>query len=330
MALWSHPRGLSCSHRAERDILGRGGQRARRGDRLGAGDRVGDHPRRRSLRPRAGQGQAGTPSATQVAACPKPTKVLGGGEEASTGYGTIDLRQTYPADLGDGNSTPEDGWSVVVFNRSGAKAPISVVAACGKTKVGYVQQKVHLIGSSTAQEHDISCPAGQYAVSGGVKGEPSLHGQHVPVRQLHAQRQLGRILRLAQSIEHPDVVCPLHAQGLPGLRAQPSKRPQRERGRRHRRLPASYGGLRGRHRLERRPPRRRAQLPGPSASRRALAEAPWTPSWTSTPRSRSRSRSSPPAARSSDAPAARPPALRGQRRGLEPPTAWTTTRSSTN
>ncbi len=112
--------------------------------------------------------------ATRVAACPKHTKVLGGGEDASTGYGTIDLRQTYPADLGDANSTPEDGWGVVVFNQSGSKAPISVVAACGKTKVGYVHKKVHLIGSDVSQEHDVSCPADQYAVSGGVRGKKQL------------------------------------------------------------------------------------------------------------------------------------------------------------
>ena len=108
-----------------------------------------------------------------TAACPKHTHVLGGGEIASTGFGTIDLHQTYPVDLGDRNKTPDDGWGVVVRNAGSTTSKVKVYASCGPAQVHYATH-TDTIFSETEYEYDLSCPSGDYAYSGGANG-PAKH-----------------------------------------------------------------------------------------------------------------------------------------------------------
>jgi len=102
-----------------------------------------------------------------IAVCPKHTRVLGGGEFTSAGFGKLELRQTFPADLGDRGTVPDDGWGVAAFNPGKKGVAITVIATCGDTSARYVTTPVQLSPNSDL-EHDVSCPAGRYAYSGGV------------------------------------------------------------------------------------------------------------------------------------------------------------------
>ena len=107
---------------------------------------------------------------TKIVPCPKGTHVVGGGARTSAGYKTLDLRQTFPADLRDKDHKPDDGWGDVLFNQSKKKIRVKAVAACGAEHVDYAVDKVSLPDSSVEQEHDVACPAGDYAFGGGVRG----------------------------------------------------------------------------------------------------------------------------------------------------------------
>ena len=107
---------------------------------------------------------------TKVVACPKGTHVVGGGARTSAGYKTLDLRQTFPADLGDKDRKPDDGWGDVLFNRSKKQIAVKAVAACGREHVDYVTDKVPLTDSTFEQEHDVACPTGEHVFGGGVRG----------------------------------------------------------------------------------------------------------------------------------------------------------------
>jgi hypothetical protein len=102
-----------------------------------------------------------------TAICPKHTSVLGGGEVASTGFKTIDMRQTYPVDGSDSNATPDDGWGTGVYNDSRKPSRITVTASCGDTRVKYVKARVS-VKTRHSRVHDLHCPSGLHADSGGV------------------------------------------------------------------------------------------------------------------------------------------------------------------
>jgi hypothetical protein len=107
---------------------------------------------------------------TKIVACPKGTHVVGGGARTSAGYKTLDLRQTFPADLKDTDHAPDDGWGDVLFNQSKKTIKVRAVAACGDVPVHYVTEKVSLPDTALEQEHDVACPSGEYTVGGGVRG----------------------------------------------------------------------------------------------------------------------------------------------------------------
>jgi hypothetical protein len=109
---------------------------------------------------------------TKVVACPSGTHVVGGGARTSAGYKTLDLRQTFPADLGDKDRKPDDGWGDVLFNQSTKRIKVRAVAVCGDEHVDYVIDKVSLTDSDE-QEHDVACPAGEHVFAGGVRGPAS-------------------------------------------------------------------------------------------------------------------------------------------------------------
>ena len=105
----------------------------------------------------------------KVVACPKHTHVLGGGAGSNGGFQTDVIQQTYPADLKDKDKTPDDGWGVVVQDTRDKATGASVTAVCGKTKaLQYVSMKEQVTASHTDAEHDVECPTGQFAYSGGV------------------------------------------------------------------------------------------------------------------------------------------------------------------
>lgn len=110
----------------------------------------------------------------KVVACPKHTEVLGGGAGSHGGFQTDVVQQTYPADLKDKDRKPDDGWGAVVQNTRDKATGASVTAVCGKTKtLHYVSLKVPLTASHTDAEHDVECPTGQFAYSGGVSASPA-------------------------------------------------------------------------------------------------------------------------------------------------------------
>jgi hypothetical protein len=124
-----------------------------------------------------------------IATCPKGTSVVGGGEQASTKFGTIDLRQTSPVDSGDSGNSPDDGWGVGVYNQSSKPSSIRATAACGDAHATYVQKRVPL-KAHDGREQDARCPSGLHAYSGGVSSKSSrlrlestfLAGNHSPSR----------------------------------------------------------------------------------------------------------------------------------------------------
>ena len=66
--------------------------------------------------------------------CPRGTKVVGGGVESSAGFRSgsgMMINSSAPLDGGDGNNTPDDGWSgaVDVFQNAGGSR-IFVWAIC--------------------------------------------------------------------------------------------------------------------------------------------------------------------------------------------------------
>jgi hypothetical protein len=107
---------------------------------------------------------------TKIVSCPSGMHVVGGGARTSAGYKTLDLRQTFPADRGDKDRKPDDGWGDVLFNQSTKKIRVSAVAACGREHVDYAIDKVSLPNSTSEQEHDVACPPGEHVFGGGVRG----------------------------------------------------------------------------------------------------------------------------------------------------------------
>lgn len=108
-------------------------------------------------------------TARATAACPRHTHVLGGGAFSAAGFGTTDLRQSYPADLGDRDKKPDDGWGNVVRNTTNVPELVILRASCGKANVRYVA-KQHAVTTGGEQEQDTPCPGPLSAYSGGVSG----------------------------------------------------------------------------------------------------------------------------------------------------------------
>jgi len=107
----------------------------------------------------------GKSEAAGVAACPKHTHVLGGGELNGGGYGSIKLRQSFPEGKG---TTPDDGWKVRVRNGRSKRVQIKVQAICGGTHVRYEKRRFAVPAHTESAEHDLGCPPGTFVFSGGV------------------------------------------------------------------------------------------------------------------------------------------------------------------
>jgi hypothetical protein len=108
----------------------------------------------------------GKSRASGVAACPKHTHVLGGGELNDGGYGSIKLGQSFPEGKG---STPDDGWEVRVRNAKSKRVPVKVQAICGDTQVRYEKHRFTARANNQSPEHDLACPSNTFAYSGGVR-----------------------------------------------------------------------------------------------------------------------------------------------------------------
>lgn len=71
-------------------------------------------------------GDAGHP----IASCPNGTSVAGGGAAVGRGSGEAWLNTSSPVDGADGDSVPDDGWEIYVYNASGEAKDISAFAVC--------------------------------------------------------------------------------------------------------------------------------------------------------------------------------------------------------
>jgi hypothetical protein len=102
-------------------------------------------------------------------ACPNGTRVIGGGERNSGGFGSIELGQTFPYDDGDKGSTPDDGWRIRARNLAAGPVQVRVTAVCGDTKLRYRHDRFQVATGTQTGDSTVSCPGGTSMYAGGVE-----------------------------------------------------------------------------------------------------------------------------------------------------------------
>ena len=101
---------------------------------------------------------------SRIAACPKGTRVTGGGVFLDHASGRI--RSSGPTDGGDGDATPDDAWlgAVTLQTSVGFDREVIVYAICSKSPKGlkYVSKS-----SFDGEPLSVECPAARKVVGGG-------------------------------------------------------------------------------------------------------------------------------------------------------------------
>jgi hypothetical protein len=67
---------------------------------------------------------------SETAKCPKGSHVTGGGAKLNRAPGEGVLNSSYPADLGDKDKVPDDGWTAIGQNNSGQSMRLAAYAIC--------------------------------------------------------------------------------------------------------------------------------------------------------------------------------------------------------
>jgi len=104
---------------------------------------------------------------TGLASCPPDTHVASGGFYAAGGIDQQNLVDSYPVDLADGNTTPDDGWSATSHNVSVGIRYFRVYAICGKARPRYVEKQ----RSAKAEQRTtktVKCRGGRHVTGGGI------------------------------------------------------------------------------------------------------------------------------------------------------------------
>jgi hypothetical protein len=105
-------------------------------------------------------------------ACPAGTHVYGGGQSNPSGYDEVAQLQEYPIDGKDRDKKPDDGFEVLVQNRTSNSIQSTVWATCGKPKASYRTKKTKIFAGSFTNEIDATCKSGTGDLVGGGVGGP--------------------------------------------------------------------------------------------------------------------------------------------------------------
>lgn len=113
--------------------------------------------------------KVGDHRATKRIACPKGTRVIGGGVEVLEAF-TVDvaLVQSAPFDGKDGDSIPDDGWLGSVNNKGDVPAKMRVVAICSKAFALTYEVATTFAFNGQRTEIDATCPGDSVVIGGGV------------------------------------------------------------------------------------------------------------------------------------------------------------------
>lgn len=118
--------------------------------------------------------EAITGQAKLTTPCPGGTRVIGGGQSNTGGYGDVYEINTHPVDLNaDKDKVPDDAWRITVFAEN--EATFQSYAICVPFAVTYVKEKFSPPGAGfTSDELITECPGNKRIVGGGFEGNPAL------------------------------------------------------------------------------------------------------------------------------------------------------------
>ena len=105
-------------------------------------------------------------STRQVARCPRGTHVYGGGMDAAQSFERGAVNSSFPVDLGDRGTVPDDGWAVYYDNYMQRRDDAKVTAVCGRVMPKYRSQRAP-IGPRRFKTLTARCPRGTYVWGGG-------------------------------------------------------------------------------------------------------------------------------------------------------------------
>ncbi len=104
--------------------------------------------------------------------CPDGLHVYGGGQNNSGSFNKIAQLQGFPIDGKDRDKKPDDGYAVILANRTTDPMSLTVTASCGKPKANYPYVKSTMFPNGASQEVDADCTKvnNTSLVGGGVQG----------------------------------------------------------------------------------------------------------------------------------------------------------------
>ncbi len=111
--------------------------------------------------------KAGT-RASKIVLCPSRWTVVGGGVDVEGGNGFTRVAGTTPVDGRDRDRALDDGWKGTINNATAEDRSMTTYAVCAN---GGRYRRLRLsetVGASTRNTRDLTCPAGQVIVGGGV------------------------------------------------------------------------------------------------------------------------------------------------------------------
>jgi hypothetical protein len=106
--------------------------------------------------------------------CPGGTRVIGGGQSNTGGYGDVHEVNTHPVDLStDRDKVPDDAWRVTVVAENAAT--FHSYAICAPFTVTYVKETFAPPGTGFQSNELITeCPGDKRIVGGGFEGDPAV------------------------------------------------------------------------------------------------------------------------------------------------------------
>lgn len=110
---------------------------------------------------------AASQSEAQIARCPRRLHVYGGGTTNSHSFGRGVINASFPVDLGDRGTVPDDGWAVFYDNYAPTPAGAVVTAVCGRATPRY-RQVSSPVAAQRSRTLTARCPRGTYVWGGGA------------------------------------------------------------------------------------------------------------------------------------------------------------------
>ena len=110
----------------------------------------------------------GGKTATVTARCAPSQHVTGGGVAVTGRPGDAEVNSSYPIDLGDADSNPDDGWRARVLSTDGDPRKMRAHAICQSRRVVYATATEEL-NPGSGRTAGAECPSDRHAIGSGAR-----------------------------------------------------------------------------------------------------------------------------------------------------------------